>query len=139
MECEKAADETYHSQKPGRMSFTAMDPSIAVCFYCESEKDFDFLCDKLTERFTTTALSLFEICDRRPNDWSAEPLGSSRRSYASSTTKAGSSSSSTSFSIVGNQCTNHSKAHSSKSSSSSASVGSRTTSDVDDEEFEILG
>jgi cysteine protease ATG4 len=40
-ETEKLADETYHIGKPGRMPFAAMDPSIAVCFYCKSEEDFD--------------------------------------------------------------------------------------------------
>jgi len=61
---EEAADETYHLRKPGRLNFLAMDPSVAVCFYLSSEDEFDTLCKKLTERFSST-LSLFEICEKR--------------------------------------------------------------------------
>lgn len=61
---EEAADETYHIQKPGRMNFLAMDPSVAVCFYVNSESDFDNLCTKLNERFTSS-VGLFEICESR--------------------------------------------------------------------------
>ena len=63
---EEAADETYHIQKPGRMNFLAMDPSVAVCFFIDSESDFDNLCTKLSERFSATT-GLFEICENRVN------------------------------------------------------------------------
>lgn len=56
---EKLADESYHVEKPGRMPFAAMDPSLAVCFYCETEESFDSMCIKLSERFQSVQLPLF--------------------------------------------------------------------------------
>lgn len=128
MDFEKAADETYHSTKPGRMNFLAMDPSIALCFYCKTELDFDNLCKKLVDRFSNAPLPLFEICEKRPHDWNEPvfcPLPNSGGSAASGERKVAG------FTSIGLPC-------SSKRGGSSSSAMSGV-SDVDDEEFEILG
>lgn len=146
---EKAADETYHIHKPGRMSFSSMDPSIAVCFFCKTESDFDALCVKLTERFQVTPLPLFEICERRPHDWSSASVIVSKPSSTKNTKKSVSKSSTSSFTSIGLGTSSlgaTGKANLSSSSipkssggSPSSSISGRSKSDIDDEDFEILG
>ncbi|CAL8127038.1 unnamed protein product [Orchesella dallaii] len=149
---EKAADETYHIHKPGRMSFSAMDPSIAVCFFCKTESDFDAVCNKLGERFQVTPLPLFEICERRPHDWSSASIVTSSCPVKGSSKSASKSSSAlgfTTLSMGSSSCPGGSKSavggsggHSitrSAGGSPSSSVSGRSKSDVDDEDFEILG
>ncbi|ODN02098.1 Cysteine protease ATG4B [Orchesella cincta] len=149
-EVEKAADETYHIHKPGRMSFSAMDPSIAVCFFCKTEADFDAVCSKLGERFLVTPLPLFEICERRPHDWGSASFVSSSSSSVKTSSKSASKSSSaalgfTTLSLGSSSGGSKSTAgggHSitrSAGGSPSSSVSGRSKSDVDDEDFEILG
>ena len=156
---EKSADETYHIHKPGRMSFSSMDPSIAVCFFCRTESDFDAVCKKLTDRFQVTPLPLFEICDGRPQDWMSVPVVSSSGSSSSgsssvtkkytsskksSSKSALSASGFTTLSLVGQSSSSiltppgHSITRST-SDSPSSSVSGRSKSDIDDEDFEILG
>ena len=141
---EKLADESYHMDKPGRMPFAAMDPSLAVCFYCETEESFDNMCTKLTERFQSLQLPLFEICDRRPVEWcnnDTEALSSSppKSLSGSNLVSHKSLSPSTSFTSIGfpkvasRSMSSHSKGHSKSAGSSPRK------SDGDDEEFEILG
>lgn len=132
-ETEKQADESYHLQKPGRMPFAAMDPSIAVCFYCPTEEDFDSLCSKLNESWSAAPLPLFEICERRPMDWipssSSTPLESPGKNFTSSQSWT----CPTSGRNIYPQLHNPSKCedNSPHNSSSGRSDG--------DEEFEILG
>lgn len=137
---EKLADESYHVEKPGRMPFAAMDPSIAVCFYCRSEEDFDNLCLKLTERFQTTPLPLFEISERRSSDWN---VCSSSYSVPCTSTKSPSRtnlSPSQSLSSLGfTKISSKSSSQHSKSTGSSPASSIDRKSDIDDEEFEILG
>ncbi|GFY58446.1 cysteine protease ATG4A [Trichonephila inaurata madagascariensis] len=38
-------DQTYHCDNPSRMKFSDLDPSIALCFYFESEVDFQQWCE----------------------------------------------------------------------------------------------
>jgi len=147
---EIAADETYHIQKPGRMSFSVMDPSLALCFYCSTEVELDLLCVQLKERFDLIPLPLFEICEKRPDDWDCMSMGAAS---GSTTDPSGSSSSRRSnhksgfsplsFVSIGNSMLGSqrskkgSKSHSRGSSSASSKEGGK--SDIDDEDFEILG
>lgn len=144
---DKAADETYHVQKPGRMSFSSMDPSIAVCFFCKSEFDFDAVCTKLSERFQITPLPLFEICDRRPHDWASAPVVTGSRPVkpkptAKSSASLGFTTLSFGTSPVGATNKPSNSGHSvprSGGASPSSSASGRSKSDIDDEDFEILG
>jgi len=146
-ETEKQTDESYHISKPGRMPFAAMDPSIAVCFYCPSEEDFDSLCTRLGEKWATAPLPLFEICERRPVDWI--PLNSVMTSSSSSLTPPRKSSSSRksynvspsqSWTAIGGRSSGGPHRNTSRSEGNSpAATGSSGRSDADDEDFEILG
>jgi cysteine protease ATG4 len=140
---EKLADESYHIDKPGRMPFAAMDPSLAVCFYCESEESFDSMCTKLSERFHSLQLPLFEICDRRPVEWCNNDTEALSCSPPKSFTLASykSLSPSTSFTSLGfPKIASRSRSSSSQGKGHSKSAGSSPRkSDGEDDEFEILG
>ncbi|KAF5305695.1 hypothetical protein FQA39_LY09184 [Lamprigera yunnana] len=64
-------DITYHCKYASRMSILSMDPSVAICFLCKTEEEFDHLCDCIrTEVIAVEKQSLFEICIERPKEWS---------------------------------------------------------------------
>lgn len=148
---EKAADETYHIQKPGRMSFSSMDPSIAVCFFCKTEADFDMVCMKLAERFQVTPLPLFEICELRPHDWASTAMATvaTNSSVLRSSKKRSSKPSNSGFtsislgavsvSVPKPSCSGSTTIPRSGGGSPSSSLSGRSKSDIDDEDFEILG
>jgi hypothetical protein len=101
-----------------------MDPSIALCFYCKSEAEFDSLTKKLGDRFAQMSLPLFEICERRPNDWTESMYCTSSNSLGFTSVGGG-----------GGGASHSSKSRIVSNSSSSPSLGMPS----DDEEFEILG
>ena len=37
-------DQTYHVPHPGRINISHLDPSLAICFLCITEQEFDNLC-----------------------------------------------------------------------------------------------
>ncbi|KRT81154.1 Peptidase, partial [Oryctes borbonicus] len=60
-------DHTYHCKRASRMNIVAMDPSIAVCFFCKTEAEFIDLCQKIRDEIVTTERQpLFEICSDKP-------------------------------------------------------------------------
>ncbi|XP_076454099.1 cysteine protease ATG4B-like isoform X2 [Babylonia areolata] len=59
-----AADESYHCRFSCRMNMLRLDPSVAVGFFCDSEKAFDDLCQSL--RSFGKKNMMFEICKERP-------------------------------------------------------------------------
>ncbi|XP_063232810.1 cysteine protease ATG4B [Bacillus rossius redtenbacheri] len=70
-EHEKAVDATYHCQYASRMHILQMDPSVAVCFFCRTEKEFDELCRLIQERLVGPEKQpLFELSRDRPQQWS---------------------------------------------------------------------
>ncbi|XP_033218750.1 cysteine protease ATG4B [Belonocnema kinseyi] len=76
-------DTTYHCKVASRIAITGMDPSVALCFFCETEKDFKSLCRSMQEKLIESEKQpLFELCAERPAHWSpaedvmvAEALG----------------------------------------------------------------
>ncbi|CAG2179040.1 unnamed protein product, partial [Oppiella nova] len=66
----EADDSTYHCPRASRMDISLLDPSIALCFYCDTEEEFDNWC-----QLTYKALilgekqSLFELTKERPSHW----------------------------------------------------------------------
>ncbi|XP_054721974.1 cysteine protease ATG4B-like [Uloborus diversus] len=65
-------DSSYHIPYAGskRMLMADIDPSLALCFFFESEEDFEDWC-KFSQRILGTAEKqhLYEIMDERPEHW----------------------------------------------------------------------
>ena len=71
-------DETYHQRSAGKMAFSAMDPSIAVSFLCETRQEFDDLIKQLETKDGKTPL--FEVIKSRAAPWvsASSSMSSSR-------------------------------------------------------------
>ncbi|PSN40264.1 Cysteine protease ATG4B [Blattella germanica] len=70
-EHEKSFDNSYHCQYASRMHILHMDPSVAACFFCQTEEEFDTLCKLIQERLVQPEKQpLFELCNERPRHWS---------------------------------------------------------------------
>jgi len=65
-----ADDTSYHCERASRMDISSLDPSIALCFYCETEADFDSW-SNLTLKLLILGekQSLFELTKERPPHW----------------------------------------------------------------------
>lgn len=62
-----SSDESYHCSFSGRMNLNQLDPSIAMCFYCDTEADFEKWCLQSQQVLTVDQnQALFEIFDVRP-------------------------------------------------------------------------
>lgn len=69
-EQERKLDRTYHCEFASRLHILQMDPSVAVCFLCRSEKEFDSLCQLIKENLVGAGKQpLFEICEERGDFW----------------------------------------------------------------------
>ncbi|XP_068140140.1 cysteine protease ATG4B [Drosophila tropicalis] len=67
---EQELDETYHQKYAARLNFSAMDPSLAVCFICKTQSSFELLLKQLREEvLTLSSPALFEISKSRAVDW----------------------------------------------------------------------
>lgn len=67
---EKAADMSYHCPRASRSRILDMDPSVAVCFFCSSEVEFDILCQQIQEKLVKSEKQpLFEITQNKPRHW----------------------------------------------------------------------
>ncbi|XP_065207751.1 cysteine protease ATG4B [Planococcus citri] len=65
-EQERKTDCTYHCQNASRLPLVQMDPSVAACFLCRVESEFDSLCELIKENLlSTTNQPLIEICEER--------------------------------------------------------------------------
>ncbi|MCL4132760.1 UNVERIFIED_CONTAM: hypothetical protein GTU68_057165 [Idotea baltica] len=65
---EKQLDLTFHCAHAQRMPLEYLDPSLALCFFCSSEKDFGDLCNRLQQEIIDTETSpLLEIYNTRPS------------------------------------------------------------------------
>ena len=64
-------DLTYHCKYASRINILAMDPSVALCFFCKTESEFNDLCERIRiEIVAAEKQQLFEICFDRPKEWS---------------------------------------------------------------------
>ncbi|XP_076177485.1 autophagy-related 4a isoform X2 [Ptiloglossa arizonensis] len=79
-------DITYHCKAASRIPITEIDPSVALCFFCESEKDFKSLCKSIQEELITPEKQpLLELCAERLAHWSpAEDAASETKAATSS-------------------------------------------------------
>ncbi|CAH0381366.1 unnamed protein product [Bemisia tabaci] len=69
-EHEKKVDCTYHCKHASRLPILHMDPSVAVCFFCKEEKDFDNLCQEIRMKLIIPEKQhLFELFDEKPQSW----------------------------------------------------------------------
>ncbi|KAG8185782.1 hypothetical protein JTE90_000763 [Oedothorax gibbosus] len=60
-------DLTYHCDHPSRMDFSQLDPSIALCFYLESEIDFEEWCKEAQKALLEPEKdAVFEILEEKP-------------------------------------------------------------------------
>ncbi|GFR79302.1 cysteine protease [Elysia marginata] len=63
------SDFSYHCDTPpSRMSFSKLDPSIALGFYCATEKDLTDLCASFSKQ-DSSCRSMFEIREHAPEEW----------------------------------------------------------------------
>lgn len=59
-------DESFHQKHANRINFKCIDPSIAVCFMCNTKESFDRLIDNFqTEIIDAKLQPLFEISKNR--------------------------------------------------------------------------
>ncbi|XP_055598506.1 cysteine protease ATG4B-like [Uranotaenia lowii] len=75
---ERELDETFHQKYARRINFSAMDPSLAVCFECRTRKDFDELMRRIAEELTsgTSCQALFELTKTRQAPWTPTTVSS---------------------------------------------------------------
>lgn len=65
-------DYSYHCDCVEKMPLDKLDPSLALCFYFESEKDFDYWCELSNELLIKSEQApMFEITKSRPSEWSS--------------------------------------------------------------------
>ncbi|OAD52853.1 Cysteine protease ATG4B [Eufriesea mexicana] len=71
-------DATYHCKSSSRIPITGMDPSVALCFFCATEKDFKSLCKSIQDELIIPEKQpLLELCAERLAQWSpAEDVAS---------------------------------------------------------------
>ncbi|XP_029165782.1 cysteine protease ATG4B isoform X1 [Nylanderia fulva] len=67
---ESEMDTTYHCKSASRIPITGMDPSVALCFFCATEKEFKSLCKSMQEELILLEKQpLFELCRERLTQW----------------------------------------------------------------------
>lgn len=68
---DKFDDNSYHLPLGGskRMHISDIDPSVALCFYFDSEEDFEDWCREVTKLIVPEKQPLFELIDVRPQHW----------------------------------------------------------------------
>ena len=65
-------DSSYHCTYASRMDMSQLDPSISLCFFCETESDFDTWCHSAKNVFVRGEKQpLFELTKDRPDFWSS--------------------------------------------------------------------
>ncbi|XP_041050643.1 cysteine protease ATG4A isoform X1 [Carcharodon carcharias] len=64
-------DYSYHCQRiPHRMKITHLDPSVALGFFCNTEKDFESWCNSVQkEILKTRSFRMFELVEKHPAHW----------------------------------------------------------------------
>ena len=78
-------DATYHCKAASRIPITVIDPSVGLCFFCPTEKDFKSLCKSIQEELIIPEKQpLFELCAERLAHWSPAEDAASEAIAASS-------------------------------------------------------
>lgn len=73
---EKNMDKSYHCKFASRMNISSMDPSVAVCFFCKTEDDFNDLCQNIKDVLIKPEKQpLFEVSYERPQEWQSTTGG----------------------------------------------------------------
>uniref|UniRef100_A0A4X1W589 Cysteine protease n=2 Tax=Sus scrofa TaxID=9823 RepID=A0A4X1W589_PIG len=63
-------DQTFHClQPPQRMNILNLDPSVALGFFCQEEKDFDSWCSLVQKEILKENLRMFELVQKHPPHW----------------------------------------------------------------------
>ncbi|GAB0086346.1 Cysteine protease [Sergentomyia squamirostris] len=62
-------DETFHQKFASRIPFVQMDPSLAVCFLCRTQLEFDELYSRLLQDVLTGSYPLFEMIQTPQQPW----------------------------------------------------------------------
>ncbi|EFA03418.1 cysteine protease ATG4B [Tribolium castaneum] len=63
-------DSTYHCKYASRINILSMDPSVAVCFFCNTEGEFNDLCHSIKKDLIEPEKQpLFEITYEKPKQW----------------------------------------------------------------------
>uniref|UniRef100_A0A1I8NR05 Cysteine protease n=1 Tax=Stomoxys calcitrans TaxID=35570 RepID=A0A1I8NR05_STOCA len=68
-------DATFHQRYAGRIQFTQMDPSLALCFLCKTRISFDILMEDLKTKVLITSTPIFEITKTRSPEWVSSMSG----------------------------------------------------------------
>ncbi|KAL3282068.1 hypothetical protein HHI36_005267 [Cryptolaemus montrouzieri] len=69
-EDEIEVDLSYHCKYASRMNILNMDPSVAVCFLCKTEAEFNDLCQLIKDNLIISEKQpLFEITLEKPKQW----------------------------------------------------------------------
>lgn len=64
-------DVTYHCKRASRMNILSMDPSVAICFFCPTEADFDELCVRIREDLNgAQGQPLLDVCQEKQRQYS---------------------------------------------------------------------
>nr|CAI5869646.1 unnamed protein product [Callosobruchus analis] len=64
-------DLTYHCKYASRINMLKMDPSVAVCFFCKTEGDFNDLCLRIKlDLIEPEKEPMFEVTYSKPEEWS---------------------------------------------------------------------
>lgn len=64
---EEDMDRSHHCNFAQRMPLEHLDPSLALCFYCGTEKEFDDLCNRIRQELIDAEKTpLFELVPTRP-------------------------------------------------------------------------
>ncbi|XP_066942763.1 cysteine protease ATG4B isoform X4 [Macrobrachium rosenbergii] len=67
-EAEVELDKSYHCSFAQRMPLEQLDPSLALCFYCGTEKEYDDLCNRMRQELIDSEKTpLFELVSTRPD------------------------------------------------------------------------
>nr|XP_046910240.1 cysteine protease ATG4B-like [Dermatophagoides farinae] len=71
-----ADDVSYHCERPYRMSISLLDPSLALCFFCKNEEEFNHWHQLMMGKlFHEQTQPLFEIMKSRPYEWQNDEDG----------------------------------------------------------------
>lgn len=63
-------DISFHCKYASRMNILSMDPSVAVCFFCKTETEFNELCHSIRDELINPENQpLFEITYDKPKEW----------------------------------------------------------------------
>lgn len=66
IEEDREIDLTYHCKFASRIPITDIDPSVALCFFCATERDFKSMCKMMQEELLEPEKQpLFELCAER--------------------------------------------------------------------------